>query len=315
MEMKKVLKVILIRSGILLSLLVVLIMAIKTLFEVPTGVPEKEKVLAVLIAEEVGEHSLLIKGMKDGMVFNGLKYTTKSYALISLIRDTSLIYCIDPCLAERIIGKERLDPSYRMIGYSYIDKPQENYTGIYCGLDWKSIFPIYQKIMPRAKRWGIIYTEGSCDGEKQAFALKGVVEMRPYMNARIQVIDHFGKDIEETILELATDVDAVYAVSRDRIIQAHLETIIQLCHQNKIPVIGGGIFGPQKGAVVSFAHDPYRIGRKSSDILRQLEQGKSMSEIEIITVEPELYINLTSAYYLGLDIPSDIRKNAKKIYN
>lgn len=316
MEMKKVLKVVLIRSGILLSLLVVLIMAIKTMVQQgPTEPPEQEKILAVLSGERVEEYDLHLKGIKDGMLFNGLKYITKTYALPSLIREADLVYVMDPCLAETIIRQKGLDFSYPMIGYSYMTDPLKNYTGIYCGLDLQKVFSIYQKMLPGMKRLGVIFTQGSCDGEKQAHALKDMAGMRPYLTVKIQPIDHYGEDIDKILSELIPQVDAIYAVSRDKIIQAHLEAIAEFCIRNKVPLIGGGIFGPPKGAVASLALDPYRIGRKSADIIRALDEGMPISDIEIVHVEPELYLNLTSAYSLGVDISSDLRKNAKKVYN
>ena len=125
MEMKKVLKVILIRSGILLSLLVVLIMAIKTMVqEGPLEPPKQDKILAVLKAESFQEYDLHLRGIKDGMLFNGLKYTTKIYAVPSLIRDANLIYIMSPCQAEEVIRQKDVDFSCPIIGYSYIKKTQ-----------------------------------------------------------------------------------------------------------------------------------------------------------------------------------------------
>ena len=316
MEMKKVLKVILIRSGILLSLLVVLIMAIKTMVdEGPLEPPRQEKILAILRAEPIQEYDLHLRGIKDGMVFNGLKYMTKIYVIPSLIKEANIVYIMNPCQAEEILEQEEKNFPYRMVGYSYVKESRKNYTGIYCGLDWHKILPIYQKIIPEMRRVGVIYTQGSCDGEKQALALKGVAEMRPYLTVEIQTLDHYGEDIDKILFNLFEKVDIIYAVSRDKNIQAHMEEIANLCLQNKIPFIGGGIFGPQKGALASLAYDPYRVGRKGTDLLRTIEQGTPISSIQVFTLDPELYLNLRTAYSLGLDIPSELRKTAKKVYN
>jgi hypothetical protein len=316
MEMKKVLKVILIRSGILLSLLVVLIMAIKTIVqEGPLEPPKEGKILAVLMAESFQEQDLHLRGLKDGMVFNGLKYTTKIYAISSLIREANLVYIMSPCQAKEILGQKGIDFSYPIIGYSYIKEPQTNYTGIYCDLDWQKIFPIYQKIIPEMKRVGVLYTQGSCDGEKQALTMKSVAEMRPQLTVYIQTMDPFGEDLESILSEFFEKVDVIYAVARDKIIQTHLELIAEICLRKRVPLIGGGIFGPQKGALASLAYDPYRVGRKATDIIRALESNAQISNMEIVRLEPELYINLKTAYSLGINIPSNLRKIAEKVYN
>jgi hypothetical protein len=316
MEMKKVLKVILIRSGILLSLLVVLIMAIKTMVqEGPIEPPKQEKVLAVLMEEASQETDLHLRGLKDGMVFNGLQYTTKIYAVPSLIREANLVYIMSPCQAEEILGQKDMNFPYQMIGYSYIKEPQKNYTGIYCDLDWQRIFPIYQKIIPEMKRVGILYAQGSCDGEKQALSMKSAAEMRPNLTVFVQTLDPFGEDLDSILPELFEKADVIYAVARDKIIQTHLERIAEICLRKKIPLIGGGIFGPQKGALASLSYDPYRVGRKSTDIIRALESNAEISSMDIIRLEPALYINLKTAYTLGINIPSDLRKIAEKVYN
>jgi hypothetical protein len=316
MEMKKVLKVILIRSGILISLLVVLIMAIKTMVQVgPLEPPKQQKVLAVLRTEPIQEDELHLRGIKDGMVFNGLQYTTKIYALPSLIRMANLVYIMSPCQAEEILAENGKKFPYPIIGYSFIKEPRENYTGIYCDLDWQKVLPIYQKILPNMKRIGIIYTQDSCDGERQALSLKSITELRPHLNVYIQTLDHYGEDIDKILFELFENVDAIYAVARDKIIQNKMEMIAEMCMQNRIPLIGGGIYGPQMGALASLAFDPYRIGRKGADMIRALEQIDQISKIEITKLEPGLYLNLRTAYSLGLEIPSDLRKLAQKVYN
>ncbi|MBN2372600.1 hypothetical protein JXL19_02275 [bacterium] len=319
MEMKKVLKVVLIRSGILLSLLVVLIMAIKTMVQQgPIQEPKQKRVLAILSGEKFEEYEPHLKGIKDGMIFNGLDYIIKTYASPSLIHEADLVYIMDPCLAEIIITQKGLDLPCPVIGYSYITAiaaPLKNYTGIYSGLDLQKVFSIYQKIIPGMRKVGVIYTRGSCEGEKQVQALKDMAQMRPNLEITIQPLDYYGEDINRVLSELASQVDTIYAVSRDRIIDTHMESISKFCIQNRIPLIGGGIFGPPKGAVASLAFDPYRIGRKGADIIRALNEGRAASQIDIVKVEPELYLNLTSAYSLGLDIPSEIRKDAKKVYN
>ncbi len=320
MEMKKVLKVIVIRSGILLSLLVVLIMAIKTMVQHgPPGTPQKEKTLVVLIGEEIQENDLHIKGIKDGIAYNGLQYILKESS-IKRYPDTNdplpgVVYCPDPCVTEEFLREEKSESSQLIVGYSYINKNQENYIGIYSGLNWKEIFPIYQRILPGMKRLGVIYTQGSCDGEKQALNLKKMLETTPKISIIIYTLDPYTLDITGTISELLPHIDALYAVSRDKIIQEQFETIARICLENKIPLIGGGINGPKKGAVASIVHNPYRVGRKNTELIRAFERGRSASEIGIVKIEPELYLNLTSAYSLSLIIPSDVRKTARQVFN
>lgn len=316
MEMKKVLKVILIRSGILLSLLVVLIMAIKTMVqEGPLEPPKQEKVLAILRTETIEEYDLHLRGIKDGMVYNGLQYSAKIYASSSLIRDVDLVYIMGPCETEEFLARRGEDSRLIVVGYAYIEEPNAHYTGIYCGLDWQKVFPLYQKIIPEMRRLGVIYTQGSCDGERQALSLKALAALRPHLTVIDQPIDRYGADIDTLLFELFEQVDAIYAVSRDVVIENHLKQIVELCLQRRIPLIGGGIFGPQKGALASMAFDPYRVGRTAADVIRTLERVDNPSKVEIARLEPELYINLRTAYYLGLDIPSDLRKIAKKVYN
>jgi len=316
MEMKKVLKVILIRSGILLSLLVVLIMAIKTMVqEGPLEPPKQEKILAILRTEMTEEYDLHLRGIKDGVVYNGLQYSTKIYASPSLIRDADLVYIMGPCEAEEFLRQRGENLSLTVVGYAYIQEPSANYTGVYSGLDWQKVLPIYQKIIPAMRRLGVIYTQGSCDGERQVLSLKDLAALRPNLTIVDQPIDRYGADIDTILFELFEQVDAIYAVSRDTVIENHLKRIAELCLQKRIPLIGGGIFGPQKGTLASMAFDPYRVGRTAADVIRTLERADNPSKVEIARIEPELYINLRTAYHLGLDIPSDLRKIAKKVYN
>jgi hypothetical protein len=314
MEMKKVLKVILVRSGILLSLLVVLIVAIKTMVhQEPAEEPQKGRYLAILAREQIQERGPLIKGLKDGLVFNGLNYEVKIYTHPSQIYGATLAYCADSCFAEEILKQNLQEQAYTIIGYSYREESQERYTGIYCGLSWEAILPLYQSVLHGKKRWGIVYSEGSCDGEKQAMDLKSALEKKN-MVGLIQTLTGNGENIEKTISELFHQVDVIYLVARDEIIQAHLDSIIKLCSMNRIPVIGGGIFGAQKGAVMSIDYDPYLVGRKSAELLKAFDQGNSPAAIPILRLEPDILINLESAFSLGITIPLDVRNKAKKIF-
>jgi len=314
MDIRQVLRIILIRSITYLSLLVIIIFAIlylrqKDRYEIPKGAePNSKNVIAIV--NGYSGHKTHIKGLRDGLLFKGINFPCVEYASIDEIKDENLIYIFG---ADKVESALKKFPERTIIGYAGIrEKPLANYTGIFSGFDWTKNLELYRTILPEIKTIGLLYTLSQPESREQVEFLQRAAKDYPALHIEALPVADNGSDLKEKLHFLLDNADAVLGIIHDKNIEASLSVISASCLNRQIPFIGGGKAGAQMGALVALEYNQELLGRKIAEIISQII--KSSEPPPIFFPQPEIFINISTSYKLNIAFPPAIQLKAKEKY-
>jgi len=70
------------------------------------------------------------------------------------------------------------------------------------------------------------------------------------------------------------------------------------------------------GALIALEYNQELLGREASEIIRRLvKEHHEPGQIPIILPHPEIFINLSTSYKLGLQFPPHIQSSAKEKFH
>lgn len=71
------------------------------------------------------------------------------------------------------------------------------------------------------------------------------------------------------------------------------------------------------GALAALEYDQKRIGRQVADniIYQIIRQNKTPAQIPILLPRPDIFVNLSTSYRLGIQLPKDIQAKAAEKYS
>ncbi|MGA1869195.1 MAG: ABC transporter substrate binding protein [bacterium] len=314
-KIRNIFYVIVIRSSIFLGILLLLIANMTYIAKLNNKKELNKKINSITIINEPSvpgkEFKGFMQGIKDGLLSEGLHYN-----VVSVDYTPNILHTVKILLTtntDRTLEIMKKCPDCQIIGFNFIDKNSTNYTGIYGGIPWDEIFLIYKKLIPNLHHLAVIYDETNSESIKQLEQLTHFIEQYNQNRDKTMAVYLYPIPITSPITKI-THYDALYCVERDKAVLNKFQKIFTLCAQKNIPLIGGGFSGPQIGSAASITFAPYKIGRQISQIINKLDHGHKLNDCEIVHFNPDLYINISAAYRLGLTIPRSIKEQAETIY-
>ena len=108
-------------------------------------------------------------------------------------------------------------------------------------------------------------------------------------------------------------MDVLYTPTDNTVASAY-SLVGKLCLDAKKPIIGAEEAVVTKGGLATIGIDYYKLGKEAGYKAVDILEGKKPSDIEITTLsEMAFTINTDIAEKLGVTIPEDILKDAKKV--
>jgi putative tryptophan/tyrosine transport system permease protein len=189
---------------------------------------------------------------------------------------------------------------------------QPNVTGVATFQPLESTFRVMRETFPRAKRVGIIWNPAeqcseACTGKARLAAKQfnfDLIEM---------TVNSTGEIIEALNGLLNRDIE-LFITSGDNTVMLALPTIAKILEKKKIPYITNTFSDVELGAFLSLGADYYEVGKKTSELFKQVASGTDPKNIPINNFIPEkLYLNMKLAKEMGIKIPENVVKKANKI--
>lgn len=183
------------------------------------------------------------------------------------------------------------------------EAPGGNVTGSSDMNPVKEQIELIPKILPEAKKVGILYCSAESNSVLQAELAKESCEA-----AGLEAEDYTvssSNEIQTVVESMIGKVDAIYAPT-DNMIAAGMSTVSMIATENKIPVICGESGMVREGGLVSYGVDYFELGKKAGKMAIQiLTEGKEPAEMPVeylSTEECTLDINQEVADELGIDV-------------
>lgn len=191
-----------------------------------------------------------------------------------------------------------------------LEKPGMNVTGTNDMNPAKEQFELLKKLVPNAKKVGVIYNGGEINSQVQVKLAK---EIAAGMGMEIVEATVTGSaDVMQATESLVNKVDAVYIPTDNTVVSA-ADAVLKVTDQAKIPVIAGESSVVDKGGLGTIGINYKKLGQQTGEMALKVLKGAKPADMPIESQkEYDTVINKTNAALLGITIPDDL-KSAKMV--
>ncbi|MDI6878422.1 MAG: ABC transporter substrate-binding protein [Desulfitobacteriaceae bacterium] len=185
------------------------------------------------------------------------------------------------------------------------EKPGTNVTGTTDMNPLKQQFDLLKKLIPQAKKVGIIYNAGEVNSQVQVKMAKDVA-----VTMGLQIVEATvasTADVQQATQSLVGKVDVIY-VPTDNMVVSASPTVLQVTDKAKIPVISGESSVVEKGALGTIGINYKNLGKQTGEMALKVLKGSKPQDMAIESQKDfDTVINKTDAALLGIKIPDDLK--------
>jgi putative tryptophan/tyrosine transport system substrate-binding protein len=191
------------------------------------------------------------------------------------------------------------------------DASGSNVTGVSDVSPLDKHLELIKRVVPGAKRVGVIYSPGEANSVSIIEALKKAVPaagMTLVEGAAARTVD-----VASAAQSLVGKVDVIYAPTDNNVMSA-FEGIVKVAQQAKIPVVAADTDAVNRGAVAALGLNYYDIGRQTGKIVTRILKGEAAGKIASQTSTTfELHVNPGAASKQGVTLSDELVKSAKVV--
>ena len=159
---------------------------------------------------------------------------------------------------------------------------------------------LIEKVLPKAKTIGILYTQSEPNSVVQKDEAKRLLEEKGFTVVEKTILD--SNNVKAAAESLMAEVDMVF-VPTDNIISSTMETVKQVSIKHKVPVFGGSTEMVAVGGLYNYGTNYEELGRQTARMLIRVLKGEKPENIAVELPEKlELHTNKEMADALGIDI-------------
>lgn len=185
-----------------------------------------------------------------------------------------------------------------------------NITGTSDAVNISEIIELALEIDPTIETIGFIYNPSETNSVSN---LKKLEEICKEMNLKLETTSiSTSVDLQTATSVLVTKVDAIF-VPNDNTVAEAMPVLAKLAKDAKIPVFTGADSMVMDGGLATIGIDYVALGKKTAEMVIDVLNGKSISEMPVFVFEDDLYItvNETTLDALGIELPESILSNPK----
>lgn len=187
-----------------------------------------------------------------------------------------------------------------------MEKPGTNVTGTTDMNPIKDQFELLKKLVPAAKKVGIIFNAGEVNSQVQVDIAK-------------QVAKDLGLEISEATVATSADVlqaaqsfinkvDAIYVPTDNTVVSA-AQSVVQVTNKNKIPLIAGESSVVDAGGLATIGINYGNLGKQTGEMALKVLKGSKPQDMPIENQKDfDVVINQDTAKLLGIEIPQELQK-------
>ncbi len=165
----------------------------------------------------------------------------------------------------------------------------------------------FAALLPKAKRFGIIYDETS-SGDFVRAAKKKAKALNLHIDA-IRVDSR--PQVPKALHDLVSRVDALWLLRDAKVMtRDFFKQTILLQYNRKLPVLAYSEQFVRQGALASFAASYSDQGRKVAELVKAILAGRSVKEMGLVSPRGHLSVNPNAAKQADLVLPEGLMKRA-----
>lgn len=188
-----------------------------------------------------------------------------------------------------------------------------NITGSSDKLPVKEQLKMIRKMMPDAKKIGILYTTSETNSVSTIKEYKKLAADYDFeiVEKGINTI----ADVDLAASDLVTQVDCISNLTDNTVVEA-LQTVLEKANKQNIPVFGSEIEQVRNGCMASMGIDYTELGRQTGIMAARILKGETTAqETEFISSEKALlYVNTAAAEKIGFALDEEYIAGAEETF-
>lgn len=191
-----------------------------------------------------------------------------------------------------------------------LEKPEGNITGTSDMVQIDEIINLALTITPEIKTVGFIYNPSEVNSVTNYEKLKQVCEEKGLKIEATSISTSV--DLQTATSALLPKVDVIF-VPNDNTVAEAMPILANLAKDAKVPVYTGADSMVMDGGFATIGIDYVELGKKTAQMVVEVLEGKSISDIPVYVFKDDLYITINedTMNALGIELPTSIKKNQK----
>lgn len=180
-----------------------------------------------------------------------------------------------------------------------LDKPDTNVSGTSDYLPVEKQLDLMKKLVPNAKKIGVLYNTSEVNSEVQVNELKKAAKGYEVIALGITSTN----EVSSAINSLSKKIDVLY-VPTDQLVVSSMPIIVKSTLEAKVPIIASEKGSVDAGALATVGIDYYDLGYQSGKMAVEALKGGDISKMPIQKAKhTEVYINKSSLKALDIAEP------------
>lgn len=192
-----------------------------------------------------------------------------------------------------------------------MDASGTNVTGVSDALALEPQIELIKKIVPSAKRVGMVFNPGEANSVVVVNRFK---ELLPkYGMALVEAAAPRSVDVSSAARSLVGKVDMIYTSTDNNVVSAY-EALTKVGNEAKIPLIASDTDSVKRGAIAALGLNYFSIGEQTGHIVARIFRGEAPGSIPSETSKKQaLYLSKSAAAKQGVTLSEDVLKSAAQI--
>jgi len=186
-----------------------------------------------------------------------------------------------------------------------------NVSGVSDALDLDKQIELIQKIVPNAKRVGMVYNPGEANSVVVVEAFKQILPK--YNMTLVESSAPRTVDVSSAARSLIGKVDVIYTNTDNNVVST-FESLAKVANEAKIPLIASDTDSVSRGAIAALGIDYYQMGIQTGELAVRILNGENPNDIAPQKSQNlKLIINQNAAVKQGVTLSEEILKEAAEI--
>ena len=224
--------------------------------------------------------------------------TPPAQSVVAATKDVPVVYSAvtDPVAAQLV-------PSMEPSG--------TNVTGVSDLLALDKQVELIKKVVPNAKRVGMVYNPGEANS---VVVVKRLQELLPKSGLTlVEAAAPRTVDVASAARSLIGKVDVIYTNTDNNVVSAY-ESLVKVGNDAKIPLVASDTDSVKRGAIAALGIDYHDLGMQTGKIVVRILKGEKPGAIASETSSNlRLFVNPGAATKQGVTLPDALVKSAAEI--
>jgi len=186
-----------------------------------------------------------------------------------------------------------------------------NVTGVSDLLELDKQMELLKKVVPHAKRVGMVYNPGEANS---AVVVKALKELLPTMGMTlVEAAAPRSVDVGSAARSLVGKVDVIYTSTDNNVVSSY-EALVKVGQEAKLPLVASDTDSVKRGGVAALAVNYRDMGEQTARMVVRILNGEKPGDIKVETSSQlELYVNPGAAKKQGITLSEELIQSAAHI--